>query len=126
MNDVTAVTSTALEGRPSRFWRLWTASSLSNLGDGLYQFALPLLALDITRSPSLVSGVTLMLTLAWPVFGLHAGSVVDRFDRRGILLLVSVVRLGTLGLLTAAIAAGVLSLPMIYLAALVLGIGETL
>jgi MFS family permease len=121
-----AVTAPIVEDRPSRFWRLWTANSLSNLGDGLYQFALPLLALDITRSPSLVSGVTLMLTLAWPIFGLHAGSVVDRLDRRAILLGVSVLRLATLALLTAAIATDSLSLPMIYLAALVLGIGETL
>jgi hypothetical protein len=75
-----------------RILRLWTASYLSNLGDGRYLFALSLLALEITRSPSLVSGVTLMLTLAWPVFGLHADSVVDRFDRRNVLLGVSVLR----------------------------------
>ena len=116
----------ATDRRPGAFWRLWTASSLSNLGDGLYQFALPLLALEITRSPSLVSGVTLMLTLAWPVFGLHAGSVVDRFDRRSILLLVSVMRVAALGLLTIAIIGGGLTLPMLYLAALALGVGETL
>ena len=122
MTDVTGVTWRA----PGPFGRLWAASSVSNLGDGLYQFALPLLALDLTRSPSLVAGVTLMLTVAWPVFGLHAGSIVDRFDRRRILLIVSLLRLGTLGLLTAAILGGALSLPMLYLAALVLGIGETL
>jgi MFS family permease len=126
MTDVTAVSSATPARRPGRFWRLWTASSLSNLGDGLYQFALPLLALEITRSPSLVSGVTLMLTLAWPVFGLHAGSVVDRLDRRDVLLGVSVLRVVTLGLLTVAIVNGELTLVMLYLAALVLGIGETL
>jgi MFS family permease len=111
---------------PNRFWRLWTGNAFSNLGDGLYQFALPLIALDITRSPSLVSGVTLMLTLAWPVFGLHAGSVVDRFDSRTILLVVSLGRIATLGLLTVAIVSGGLTLPMLYATALVLGIGETL
>src|SRR6266496_5184970 len=106
MSDTTAVSSISILRRPGRFWRLWTANSLSNLGDGLYQFALPLLAVDITRSPSLVSGVTLMLTLAWPVFGLHAGSVVDRFDRRNVLLAVSIVRVTTLALLTVAIVSG--------------------
>lgn len=125
MNEASAVIPTT-DRRPGVFWRLWAASSLSNLGDGLYQFALPLLALEITRSPSLVSGVTLMLTLAWPVFGLHAGSVVDRFDRQSILLLVSIMRVAALGLLTVAIVGGGLTLPMLYLAALVLGIGETL
>ena len=125
MNDVSVVIQQT-DRRPGPFWRLWTASSLSNLGDGLYQFALPLLALEVTRSPSLVSGVTLMLTLAWPIFGLHAGSVVDRYDRRSILLLVSLMRVVALGLLTVAIVGGGLTLPMLYLAALVLGVGETL
>jgi MFS family permease len=126
MSDVTLVSTKVAASGSGPFWRLWTASSLSNLGDGLYQFALPLLAVDITRSPSLVSGVTLMLTLAWPIFGLHAGSIVDRFDRRNVLLWVSVLRVLTLGLLTVAIASGGLQLPMLYLAALVLGFGETL
>jgi MFS family permease len=125
MNVASAVKFAAVR-QASPFLRLWTASSLSNLGDGLYQFALPLLAVDLTRSPSLVSGVTLMLTLAWPIFGLHAGSVVDRFDRRSVLLLVGAIRVATLGLLTVAIVSGGLSLPILYVAALVLGIGETL
>ena len=104
----------------SSYWRLSRAPRYSLL------FALPLLALDLTRSPSLVSGVTLMLTLAWPVFGLHAGSIVDRFDRRNVLLGVGALRMATLGALTVALATGSLTLPMLYLAALVLGAGETL
>lgn len=111
---------------PGGFARLWTANAFSNLGDGLYQFALPLLALELTRSPSLVSGVTLMLTLAWPLFGLHAGTIVDRFDRRNVLLAVGALRMVTLGALTVALATGTLTLPMLYLAALTLGVGETL
>jgi MFS family permease len=126
MKDAVAVRATARSQHPGSFGRLWTANAFSNLGDGIYQFALPLIALDLTRSPSLVSGVTLMLTLAWPVFGLHAGSVVDRFDRRAVLVAVSLLRLATLAILTAAIIGDGLSLPMLYLVALVLGIGETL
>jgi MFS family permease len=132
MSDMTAVTaaapapSVAAPPPMGAFWRLWTANGTSNLGDGLYQFALPLLALEISRAPSLVAGVTLMLTLAWPVFGLHAGSIVDRFDRRRVLVGVAVLRLVTLGGLTIALGAGALTLPMLYLAALALGVGETL
>jgi MFS family permease len=111
---------------PTPLARLVAATSLSNLGDGIYQFALPLLALQTTRSPSLVSGVTVLLTIAWPLFGLHAGGIVDRFDRRAVLLGVGVVRLVTLGLLTAAIATGGLSLVVLYAVALVLGVAETL
>jgi hypothetical protein len=42
------------------FWRLWSASSLSNLADGLVKIALPLVAVTLTDSPGLVAGVT------WP------------------------------------------------------------
>lgn len=108
------------------FRALWTANALSNLGDGLYQFALPILALTTTQSPALVSGVTVTLTLAWPLFGLHAGAIVDRFDRRSILLVVSGLRFVVLAALTVAITNGWLSLPLLYVAAAVLGIGETL
>lgn len=126
MTDLTVDVAATPTRSAGQFWRLWSASSLSNLGDGLYQFALPLIALELTRSPSLISGVTLTLTLAWPLFGLHAGSIVDRFDRRTVLLAVSLIRLATLGLLTLAILSDGLTLVMIYLAALVLGVGETL
>src|SRR5215207_10620601 len=30
------------------FWKLWTANGFSNLGDGLYQILLPLIAVQIT------------------------------------------------------------------------------
>ena len=32
------------------YWRLWTASTISNLGDGVFLVALPLLAYHLTRS----------------------------------------------------------------------------
>ena len=38
------------------FWRLWSASALSNLADGLVKVGLPLVAVTLTHSPALVSG----------------------------------------------------------------------
>jgi hypothetical protein len=43
----------------SGFARLWGASAVSNLGDGVYATALPLLAASLTRDPLLVSVVSL-------------------------------------------------------------------
>ena len=40
------------------FWQLWSASTLSNLADGLVKIALPLVAVTLTDSPGLVAGVT--------------------------------------------------------------------
>jgi MFS family permease len=66
------------------------------------------------------------LTLPWLIFALQAGSIVDRFDRRKVMLWVNGGRLLILLGLTLAVIMGYVSLPILYLAALLLGIGETL
>lgn len=111
---------------PLNFWRLLSANSFSNLGDGLYQITLPLLAAQLTRSPTLVAGVSVMLSLPWLVFALQAGNLVDRFDRLRVMQAVNSVRLVILVCLTLAVIINVASLPLLYMAALLLGIGETL
>ncbi|MCI0689874.1 MAG: MFS transporter [Sporichthyaceae bacterium] len=108
------------------FAGLWTATALANLGDGLYLLVLPLIALEVTGSAGLVAGVTVMLTLAWPLFGLQAGMLVDRADRRRLIIAVNLVRALTLTGLTATLLTGTASVRWVYAAALVLGIGETL
>ena len=110
----------------TNFWKLWSANSLSNLGDGLYQITFPLLAAQLTRSPSQIAVLGVMLSLPWLIFALQAGSIVDRSDRRKIMLWVNGGRLLILLLLTLMVMAGHVSLWMLYLAALLLGIGETL
>ncbi len=110
----------------ANFWKLWSANIFSNLGDGLYQVILPLLAAQVTRSPALVAGVGVMLSLPWLIFALPADSIVDRFDRRQIMLAVNGGRLIILFCLTLAIATDFAVLPALYIAALLLGIGETL
>lgn len=130
MTNATPSTTTAPrigdQAGAAPFWSVWSATVLSNLGDGLYQFGLPLIAVGLTTSTTAVAGVTVMLTLAWPVFGLVAGSIVDRADRRRVLLVVSAIRVAALALLTGTILTGTISIPIVYAAALVLGVGETL
>lgn len=108
------------------FWKLWSASGFSNLGDGIYQVVLPLLVVQITTSPARVAGVSMMLSLPWLVFALQAGSIVDRFNHRMILLWVSTGRFLLLSILTLAVLTGSISIGFLYVAALLLGIGETL
>ncbi|WP_436760244.1 MFS transporter [Streptosporangium sp. V21-05] len=105
---------------------LWFGTGTANLGDGMILFALPLLALASGASPGGVAAVTTALTLAWPVFGLHAGWIVDRADRRLLLGGVNLVRALVLTGLTAGHLAGALSLPVILVAAVLLGVAETL
>ena len=110
----------------ANFWKVWSANSFSNLGDGLYQVTLPLLAAQLTRSPSLIAALGVMSSLPWLIFALQAGSIVDRSDRRRVMVWVNAGRLLILALLTLAVLTGYASMPLLYLAALLLGIGETL
>jgi MFS family permease len=64
------------------FAKLWAAQGISNLGDGVYGTALPLLAATLTRDPLLVSLVSFAEWLPWLLFGLLSGALLDRWDRR--------------------------------------------
>lgn len=64
------------------YWKLFTASTMTNLGDGLMSVAVVWLASAITRDPTLIALVGLASRLPWLVFSLPAGVITDRFDRR--------------------------------------------
>ena len=106
--------------------RLWSASAVSNLADGIFVVALPLIAVSLTTSPALVAGVSIAGRLPWLVFVLFAGALADRLDRRVTMRNVQIMRVLVVGLMVALALAGGLSLPVLYVTAFVLGIGETL
>ena len=84
--------------------KLFTASALSNLADGIFQVALPLLALRITRSPGAVAGVALAARLPWLLFALQAGALADRLDRLRTMVRVDVARVVLIGGLAVVVA----------------------
>jgi MFS family permease len=112
-------------GLGANYWRLWTASAVSNLADGVFWIALPLLALRLTTEPMLIAGVTLANRVPWLVFVLFAGAYADRLDRRRTMTLVQVVRAGLAAVLAVSVVTGTVGLPLLYAIALVLGIAET-
>ena len=95
------------------FWKLWVANGFSNLGDGLYQVVLPLLAAQLTDSPSRVATLSVMASLPWLLFALQAGSIVDRFDRYKVMFWVTCGRMVLLLLLTLAVMMNFISLPFL-------------
>ena len=109
-----------------RYWKLWSASAVANLGDGIFQVAVALLAVRLTRSPLLISGVAFAARLPWLFLALPAGAWADRWDRRLTMLRMNVVRVIALGGLAAAVAADVASIGLLYGVALVLGCAEVL
>ncbi|HSH21302.1 MAG TPA: MFS transporter [Candidatus Caenarcaniphilales bacterium] len=113
-------------GLPGNYWRLWGSSAASNLADGIFFVVLPLLAVRLTDSPLLIAGLAVAGRLPWLFFVLIAGALADRLDRRTTMRNVQLFRVAVLVALVALALAGALSLPVLYLVALVLGIGETL
>jgi hypothetical protein len=56
-------------GLGPQYRRLWTATAVSNLGDGMYLTALPLLAAQLTRDPLRLSLVAFAAWLPWLLSG---------------------------------------------------------
>ncbi len=98
MTDTT-VEQTADEPKPKirlgpQYVKLWTASVISNLGDGIAFVAYPWLASAITRNPLLIALIAVAQRLPWLVFSLPAGVITDRVDRRRLIVLMDVIRTG--------------------------------
>ncbi|KRB77247.1 antibiotic transporter [Nocardioides sp. Root190] len=106
------------------FRRLMASTWVSNLGDGIALAAGPLLVASQTRSPALVSMALLLVGLPWLLFGLFAGAVADRVDRKQMVLVANLLRTLVLALLVASIATGVVSIAVVLSAMFLLGTAE--
>lgn len=87
----------------TKYWRLWSAHAISNLGDGISGVAYPWLASAVTRSPFLIAAIAVLSRLPWLVFTLPAGVITDRFDRKKIIVVMDSIR----GVITIIVAAAV-------------------
>lgn len=109
---------------PPAYWRLWTASTISNLGDGVFIVALPLFAARLTRSELSIAFIGVVGALPWLVLSLPIGAVVDRVDHRRLMVRADVFRAAVIGAVTIAVAAGEAQVWMLWLAAACLGVAE--
>ena len=111
---------------PREFWKLWSASSAANIGDGIALAAIPLLAATLSRNPFIVSLVVAAQQAPWLFVGVFAGAYVDRSDVRAILRLADAGRAIAWAVLATTVITGTISLPVLVAIAFVLGLGETL
>ena len=110
----------------SGFARLWGATAVSNVGDGVYATALPLLAASLTRDPLLVSLVSFAEWLPWLLFGLLSGALLDRWDRRRVMWTVDAARFAIVGGLAVAVLMDRASIALLAAVGFLLGTGQTL
>lgn len=108
------------------FNRLWAASLASNIADGLFKTAVPLLATTLTKDPVLISLLGALVMLPWLLFAIPIGTLVDRVDRRNSLALANSMRLAAGAALSISIVGGWVNIGFLYLVAFVIGVGEVL
>jgi MFS family permease len=106
---------------PNRFWRQWWATAVSNLGDGINFAALPLLAYSLTDDERLLSLTAFVTLVPWLVLALPVGVLVDHADRRILMVVANVVRVGLFGVI--AVTAGADSITVVALMSLLVGVG---
>jgi MFS family permease len=113
---------------PSRlgtsFRWLLASSVLTNIGDGIALAAGPLLVASQTGDPLLVSMALLSQQLPNLLFGIPAGAIADRFDRRRIIVAVDLARAAVLAILAGTIVADGGNIAVVLLALFILGTAE--
>jgi MFS family permease len=117
--------STAKSTRlPAPFWRLWTANAVSNIGDGMLVAALPLLATRVTDSRISIGLISAFLGIPWLLFALPVGALLDRSDRRRVLISADLFRAALIGGLALVAAFADVHIWMLWVLAFGLGVGE--
>lgn len=123
------------DGRPKkstpeasrRFWRWWSALTVSGVGDAISTVALPLIAVTTLGASTFeVSVVVAARFAAWVVISLPAGVIIERFPLRQVQIAMDVVRAVVLASLPVAALLDALTLTHLVLVAAAIGFAGVL
>ena len=109
---------------PPAYWRQWTASAASNVGDGMNTAAMPLLAYSLTDDSRVIALVSFAAFLPWFLLALPVGVYVDRLDRRALMIVANVVRSALFVAVATTAATGTLTVWLLLTLLLVVGCCE--
>jgi MFS family permease len=113
--------------KPRPLWRnrdymlLWSGQLISSLGTNVTQIAFPLLVLAVTHSPARAGITGALAMIPYLFLSLPAGALVDRWDRKRIMILCDGGRALTMASVPLLAAVGHLTLVQLYLTALIEG-----
>lgn len=111
--------------RLGRSFRWLVASSwTTNIGDGLMMAAGPLLVASQTHNPALVAAAAMSRQLPWLLFGLVAGALADRLDRRVVVMAMDGARTIVLAGLCVVIYTGHVNIGLVLVAMFLVGVAE--
>ena len=118
---------TAPTRRPVPLWRnrdyvlLWSGQMISSVGTQVSMLAFPLLVLAITHSPAQAGLIAALRGLSYALLILPAGALVDRWNRKRVMILCDMGRAIALGSIPVALISGHLTIAQLYIVALVEG-----
>lgn len=100
---------------------LWSGQVVSVIGTGATQIVYPLLILAMTNSPAAAGVAAALGSIPYILFSLPAGALVDRWDRKRVMIYCDIGRAAALITIPIALAFDALTIWQIYAAALVEG-----
>ncbi|MDE2002178.1 MAG: MFS transporter, partial [Betaproteobacteria bacterium] len=100
---------------------LWSGQVVSTLGSAASSIIYPLLILALTDSPEAAGIAGALRAIPYLVLSLPVGALIDRWDRKRVMILCDVGRALTAASIPVAMGLGVLTLWQIYLATLIEG-----
>ncbi|GER91937.1 MFS transporter [Dictyobacter vulcani] len=127
MNSIQPSSSIPPAERP--LWRnrdfllLWNGQTISILGTNVSTLALPLLALTLTHSPAQAGFLAAMRLLPYLLLSLPAGALIDRWNRKTVMICCELTRWLALGSVPLVFTLGHLTLLHLYSVAFVEGTG---
>lgn len=125
--DRTEAAKPAIAGRAVSLWRnrdyvlLWSGQMVSSVGTRVSLLAFPLLILAITHSPAQAGLIAALRGLPYALFVLPAGALIDRWNRKLVMILCDTGRAIALGSIPVALLLGHLTIIQLYIVSLVEG-----
>jgi len=119
------VTAPAHSSPATSLWRqrdymlLWSGQVVSTLGSSAASIIYPLLILAITNSPGAAGVATALRALPYLLFSLPVGALIDRWDRKLVMIACDLLRALVVLTVPLALWFGVLSLVQIYAVAFI-------
>ena len=101
-----------------------SAAWTSNIGDGIALAASPLLIASMTSSPVLVASGAMLQFLPWLLFGLHAGAIADRVERRMLVMLAHGIRALIVAALVGFLVTGTANIAIVLVVSFLYGTAE--
>lgn len=96
----------------------------TNLSDGIGLAAGPLLVASETDDPRLVAAALVLQRVPWLVLGLYAGVIADRVDRRWLMVIANLARVGVGVVIIGTVTTDTISVAVVLVALAVLGTAE--